>query len=71
MPMERLPALDHDGKAYTVVRKIPYFPANSRTSAHMNMATFQLDTGEILAPTGAPGTFRTLDGSIVLTLVAG
>jgi hypothetical protein len=37
----------------------------------MNMATFQLDTGEILAPTGAPGTFRTLDGSIVLTLAAG
>jgi hypothetical protein len=71
MPMERLPALGHDGQAYTVVRKTPYFPAISRRSTHMDMASFQLDTGDILVPTGEPGTFRTLDSSIVLTLVAG
>jgi hypothetical protein len=69
MPMERLPALGNDGKTYTVLRKTPRFPAISRQSAHMNMATFQLDTGDILAPTGEPDTFRTLDGRLVLTLV--
>jgi hypothetical protein len=53
-----------------VLRKTPRFPAISRQSAHMNMATFQLDTGDILAPTGELNTFRTLDGRLVLTLVS-
>jgi hypothetical protein len=71
MPLERLPALSHDGKTYTVDCKTPYFPAISRRSTQMDMATFQLDTGDILVPTGEQNTFRTLDGRIVLTLVSG
>jgi hypothetical protein len=70
MLMERLQAFGHDGKTYTVLRKTPYFPAISRRSAPMDLATFQLDTGDILASTGEPDTFRTLDGQLVLTLVS-
>jgi hypothetical protein len=33
------------------------------------MARYQLSTGEELAPTGEPRTFRTADGKIVLTLI--
>lgn len=34
-----------------------------------DMARYQLSTGEGLAPTGEPQTFRTADGKIVLTLI--
>ena len=69
MPTERLPALGHDGNAYVVVRKTPGFPAISRRDSQYDMARYQLSTGEGLAPTGEPQTFRTDDGKIVLTLI--
>ena len=69
MPIERLPALGHDGNAYVVVRKTPSFPAISRRDSQYDMARYQLSTGEDLAPTGEPQTFRTADGKIVLTLI--
>ena len=70
MPTERLTALGHDGNAYVVVRKTPGFPAISRRDSQYDMASYQLSTGEDLAPTGEPQTFRTVDGRIVLTLIA-
>lgn len=69
MPTERLPALGHDGNAYIVVRKTPGFPAISRRDSQYDMARYQLSTGEDLAPTGEPQTFRTANGKIVLTLI--
>jgi hypothetical protein len=69
MPTERLPALDHDGNAYVVIRKTPSFQAISRRDSQYDMARYQLSTGEELAPTGTPRTFRTADGKIVLTLI--
>jgi hypothetical protein len=44
-------------------------PAISRWDAQYDMARYQLSTGEDLAPTGEPQTFRTADGKIVLTLI--
>ena len=70
MPTERLPAIGQDGNAYIVVRKTPNFAAISRTSSRFDMATYRLDTGEALSPTGEPNTFRTTDGTLVLKLVA-
>jgi hypothetical protein len=69
MPTERLPALGHDGNAYVVVKKTPSFPAISRRDSQYDMARYQLSTGEELAPTGEPQTFRTADGKIALTLI--
>ena len=69
MPTERLPALGHDGNAYVVVRKTPSFQAISRRDSQYDMARYQLSTGEDLAPTGTPRTFRTADSKIVLTLI--
>ncbi|RZA06058.1 MAG: hypothetical protein EOP02_38710 [Proteobacteria bacterium] len=69
MPTERLPALCHDGNAYVVIRRTPNFPAISRRDAQYDMARYQLSTGEDLAPTGEPQTFRTADGKIAMTLI--
>ena len=69
MPTERLPALGHDGNAYVVVRKTPSFQAISRRDSQYDMARYRLDSGEALAPTGEPYTFRTDNGKIVLTLI--
>jgi hypothetical protein len=69
MPTERLPALGQDGRTYVVVRKTPHFPAISRSSTRFDMATWRLDSGEPLSPTGEHKTFRTADGQVVVTLV--
>jgi hypothetical protein len=52
-----------------VVRRTTGFPAISRRDSHYGMARYQLSTGEDLALTGEPQTFRTADGKIVLTLI--
>jgi len=68
MPAERLSAIDQHGITHRVIRRTPYFPAISRNSSRFDMATYRLDTGEDLSPTGEPDTFRTADGTLVVTL---
>jgi hypothetical protein len=68
MPTERLSAIAQDGSTRVVLRKTPYFPGISRSSSRFDMATYRLESGEGLSPTGERNTFRTDDGSIVVTL---
>jgi hypothetical protein len=68
MPTERLSAIGEDGITYVVVCKRPRFPVISRTSSKFDMASYQLEDGRELSPTGALGTFRTVDGTLVLRL---
>lgn len=70
MPTERIPAVGTDGQAHVVICKRPRFPAISRNSQQMDMATYHLENGEALSPTGAPHAYRTTDGRLELTLVA-
>jgi len=70
MPTERLHAIGQDGRTYVVLRKTPSFPTASRNLSRLDMATWRLDSGEALSPTGEHATFRTPDGLIVVTLVS-